>query len=88
MRVMIDSTDVKKRSGTSAKGKDYEIRTQAVYFDQGKRYPTEGKTRLADDAKPWPEGEYTIDLEKSTYVGKYGSLELSEELVLIPLGEA
>lgn len=87
MRVSVDSTDVKVKSGTSAKGKPYTIATQVVYIDTGKRYPAEGKTRLADPEKPWPVGEYTIDFDESSFVGQFGSLQLSEELVLIPMGD-
>lgn len=86
MRVMIDSTDVKTRSGTSARGKDYTLRTQECYFDMDKRYPVEGKVRLAEGQQPWAVGEYTVDLTKSCYVDKYGSLSMSEELHLVPFG--
>lgn len=87
MRVMIDSTDVKTKSGVSARGKDYTLRTQECYFDMDKRYPVEGKIRLADGAEAWPVGEYTIDVTKSCYVDKYGALSMSEELVLVPFGQ-
>lgn len=88
MRVTIDSDEVKVKSGTSTKtGKDWEIASQVYYLDTGKRYPAECKTRLADPKKPWPPGEYTVDVEASSYVNKFGALTFSEELVLIPLGE-
>lgn len=87
MRVMIDDTTVKTKSGTSAKGKAYSIHQQTAYFDFGKRYPTEGKVRLAEADKPWPPGEYTVDYDKSIFVNIFGSPQLSDELVLIPLGQ-
>jgi hypothetical protein len=84
MKITIDSTEVAERSGTSAQGKPYRIRTQTVYADLGKRYPSEVRIRLKDDAPAYAKGDYDIDLSHSVYVSKYGSLALSEELVLTP----
>jgi hypothetical protein len=84
MKVTIDNTEVSERSGTTAQGKPYRIRTQLGYADLGKRYPSEVRIRLKDDAQAYAPGEYSIDLGKSVYVSKYGSLALSEELVLVP----
>ena len=70
-----------------------EIRTQVGYADMGKRYPAEVKMRLNDDHASdckneegaWRPGEYEVDVLKSSYVSKYGSLALSEELFLLPV---
>lgn len=83
MRIIIDSTEVKTKEGTNDKG-PWAIRTQVGYADKGKRYPSEIKIRLKGDAPAWPVGEYTINDNESSYVSKYGSLALSEELVLEP----
>lgn len=88
MRISIDSTEVNTKSGTGKNGKPYSIATQTAFVDTGKRYPAECRIRLADENKPWPVGEYTIDFEKSVFVGAYDRLTLSEEVVLVPMGEA
>lgn len=88
MKVTIDRAEVSERSGTTAQGKPYRIRTQLGYADLGKRYPSEIRIRLKDDAPAFAPGDYNIDLSQSVYVSKYGSLALSEELVLVSEGTA
>lgn len=84
MKIEIDSADVKTVSGTNARG-PWSIRTQVGYMQQpGKRYPSEIKVRLKEGAPPYAPGSYDVDLAASCYVSKYGSLALSEELVLVP----
>lgn len=87
MRISIDNTETHTKSGTGKNGKPYSITTQTGYADMGKRYPSEVRIRLEDGDKPFPPGEYTIDFEKSVFVGAFDRLALSEELVLVPLGE-
>lgn len=84
MRIIIDSTTVTEKKGTSEKGA-WSIRNQVGYADTGKRYPAEIKLRLKGDEPAYPVGEYEVDLAQSVYVSKYGSLALSEELVLLPV---
>jgi hypothetical protein len=83
MRILIDDTNINTKSGTDKNGRPYAIRSQAGYLDTGKRYPAEIKIRLKDDALAFPVGEYEVNLAASTYVSKYGSLAMSEELVLV-----
>lgn len=87
MRISIDNTDLKTKSGVGKNGKDYAIHTQTGYLDTGKRYPVECQIRVEDEKKAYPPGEYVIDFEKSVYVDKFNRPALSEELVLIPFGE-
>ena len=87
MRISIDSESVQTKSGTGKNGKPYSISTQTGYADTGKRYPAEVRIRVPDGQKSYTPGEYTIDFEKSTYVGAFDRLTLSEELVLVKLGE-
>lgn len=86
MRISIDSENVIVKSGVGKNEKPYEICTQVAYLDIGKRYPVEFKFRVFDKTKPYPPGEYVIDMEKSVYVDKYNRIAMSEELVLVPLG--
>lgn len=88
MRISIDTTETQTKSGTGKNGKPYSITTQTGYADTGKRYPSEVRIRLQDGEKPYAPGEYCIDFEKSVYVGAFDRLALSEELVLLPMGEA
>ncbi len=83
MRITIDSNEIQSRTGTNARG-PWELRTQTGYAEMGKRYPSEIKLRLKDGHAAYAPGDYEIDLAKSAYVSKYGSLALSEELVLSP----
>jgi hypothetical protein len=83
MRILIDDTNIHTKSGTDKNGRPYAIRSQMGYLDVGKRYPAEIKIRLKDDAQAFAAGEYSVDLSASTYVSKYGSLAMSEELVLL-----
>lgn len=87
MRITIDTTEVTSKEGTNDKGKHWEIHSQTYYRDTGKRYPIEGRLRLKDKTKPWPPGDYVVDIEASSFNDKYGRLTYSEELVLIPFGE-
>jgi hypothetical protein len=87
MRVSIDTTDIKSVKGSNDRG-PWEIRTQTGYADLGKRYPSEVKVRLKEGEGPYAPGDYEVDLSKSAYVSKYGSLALSEELVLMPVSAA
>jgi len=88
MKIMIDSTDVKTKSGTSKAGSAYSIREQEAYVDTGKRFPEAIKLSLEKDQAPHAVGEYTIDLDKSCYVGRFGGLELSSSPHLVPIAKA
>lgn len=91
IRIEIDSVDTFPRSGTSGKGKPYKIVEQAGYAvglvnrDTGKagKYPVAVRFALADDAKPYPVGTYTVD-DKSFSVGQYGDLQVAR-LFLSPV---
>ena len=83
MKIMIDSTDVKTKNGTSKSGAPYSIREQEAYLDTGKRFPEAIKLNLERDQQPHPVGEYSIDIDRSVYVGRFGGLELSSSPVLV-----
>ena len=86
MRISIDSSEVKVKSGIGKNDKPYEICTQVAYLDTGKRYPGECKIRVPDKSSAFAPGEYVIDFDKSLYVDRFGHIAVSEELVLQPLG--
>ena len=84
MKILIDSAEVKTKSGTSKAGRPYTIREQEGYLESGKRYPTAIKLNLENDQPAHPPGEYSIDFDKSVYADRFGSLALSSSPVLIP----
>lgn len=80
LRVMIESEEVKEKSGTSPRtGKPYRIREQGAYIyligKDGKenRFPAQMRVSLEDDQAPYKQGEYTLALS-SLYVGRFDSL--------------
>ncbi len=60
---------------------------QQAYLHTGGQYPLPFKIQLQDRNKPYAIGEYTLSTE-SFRVGKYGDLETSRHLKLIPLAPA
>lgn len=84
LQVQVDSTDISTRTGTDKNGKPYSMRSQTGYLDTGKRYPQELRFRLKDGQPAFPAGVYDVDVSRSSYINKYGTLALSEELVLVP----
>ncbi len=87
-RVMIESAEVREKSGRSAKnGKDYRIREQEAFiflFDQHgaeKRFPSAIRLNL-DDQPAYKPGEYTITPD-SVFVGEFGQLRFGR-LRLVP----
>lgn len=75
-----------KRSGTSAKGRPYEIKEQEAYFHlPGAKYPVKSTIRLGDDVpdQGYAPGMYDVDLGKSIEVETFGP-KWGFRTVLIP----
>lgn len=87
--IEIDSSEVKTRSGVSAKtGKDYSIREQVAYAHiPGNRYPQQIKLTLEDGQHPYPVGKYALD-PSSFYVGRFDDLQLRVKLANLPAAKA
>lgn len=85
MSIMIEitSTEVKSRSGTSARtGNPYSMREQFGYLhQQGQPYPTKIKIALEDNQPPYYPGNYDLS-PNSFYVDKYDGLAVRP--ILIP----
>lgn len=83
MKVVIESTELAKRSGTSKAGNAYEIFEQrALLFRTGEKYPDKFKVNVPSSNAAYPPGEYAL-CESSFSVSRFGGLEVSP--VLLPL---
>lgn len=86
MKIEIVNSDVQTITGTSAKGKPYEMKLQTAYFHQvGQTYPDKFEVILpravnGQTVKPYAAGFYTVDYDKSFNVYN-GRLSFSPVLV-------
>jgi hypothetical protein len=80
MKVIIESSAVRNRSGVSAKGRPYSMNIQRGLL-KGERSAGEIEIILDDGQQPYPEGEYTFDWERCITIGSFGSLRFSPVLV-------
>jgi len=81
MKVEIKSTATTKKSGTSAKGRAYEIVEQEGWVTCNGEY-RRLRIGLADGAHPFAPGEYTLG-EGSFLINQYGQLEVGR-IELVP----
>lgn len=80
-RIEILSDKVHTKSGTSKKGKPYEIREQdAVLHDTAKKYPQECRVLVPDGEQPFTAGVYEIESPFS--IGQFDSLQVNRGLGL------
>lgn len=84
LNIEIQSAEVHEKSGTSSKtGKPYRMREQVGYLDlNGERRRI--AIGLKREQPPFEPGRYGL-AESSFYVGKFGSLCISNEPVLVRL---
>lgn len=89
MKVEITSTETKTISGVSSRtNKPYNLNKQKGYLHlEGQKYPSAFEFTLADNATPYPNGFYTVD-ESSFFIDRFGSLNVSGSLKLVPLAAA
>ena len=80
--IEIVSTDVKSRSGTSARtGNAYSMREQIAYLHKsGEPYPEKIKINLDDGVSPYGVGNYNL-APSSFYVDKYDAIAVRPVLV-------
>lgn len=86
MSVMIEIVDptIQTRSGVAKDtGKAYTIREQVGYVHLGEQYPAKIVVNLPDNHSGWPCGWYELG-GGSYQVGRFGALELSRRLALVP----
>jgi hypothetical protein len=83
--IEITSTEIKTRSGTSARtGNPYTMREQIGYLHKaGDPYPEKIKISLEDNQPPYHTGNYDLS-PSSFYVDKYDSLSVRPVLVSRP----
>lgn len=85
MRITITSTAVETKSGTSKKtGKPYTVHEQRATAENS-RFRMPVRLTLGDDGKPYPEGQYDVDLDASVKIGQYGDFGWERQLVLVPV---
>jgi hypothetical protein len=87
--IEVERADVQERTGTRDNGQPWKIRNQVVYahmYDAEtgalKRYPTEVKLRLVDDAKPYQPGFYILS-PTSIFSDRYDALAVDAHLVSV-----
>lgn len=73
-KVEVESAYVEERSGVSAKGKDYEIRSQKAWIFLNSKFPKEFTITLDSGQGAFPPGLYEVDLLPALDVGDYGRL--------------
>lgn len=75
MKIEIRDTDVKVKSGTSARtGKDYSIREQEAWAHlDDKPYPSRVVVTVDDDAPPYEPGYYDV-APQSFFVGRFDQM--------------
>jgi hypothetical protein len=85
MKIEIQSSEVKSRSGTSQKtGRPYTIREQQAYAHiPTSAYPVEISINLRGDEQPWSPGMYQLD-DASFFVDRFKSLSIGT-LTLRPI---
>jgi len=86
MSVKIEIVDptIETRSGNAKEsGKAYTIREQVGYVHLGEQYPAKIVINLPDNHAGWPCGWYELG-GGSFVVGRFGALELSRRLALVP----
>lgn len=80
MRIEVKNEELKRVSGTSSRGKDYNFHTQQAYAHlPGKPYPVEIKLTIDAGNSAYKLGFYELSND-SFYVDKYGNLGLSPKL--------
>lgn len=86
MKIEIANVSVRNQSGTSQRtGKPYSMEKQEGYLHlEGQPYPVKFEFTLAQGAKPYEKGYYTVT-DKSFIVDRFGSLSLSGQLELVPI---
>ena len=87
MSIMIEiaSTEIKSRSGTSARtGNTYSMREQIGYLHKGELYPERIKITLEDNQQPYAIGKYQL-APSSFYVDKYDSVAVRPVLIAQPM---
>lgn len=86
MKVLIESTAVDVRSGVK-NDKPWTINSQSVRimsdFVRGLAV-----VNLPDANKPYPIGEYDLDLERNFSIGGFGRLELNRNITLSPKSQS
>lgn len=77
MRVQVLSSEVRTKSGTSARtGKSYSIREQSGFIQLGaKPFPVEVTMSLEDAEPPYQPGDYAVS-EDSFFVGRFNQLQV------------
>lgn len=84
IRVEIESTNLKKRSGVSnTTQKEYSMQEQmALMFRQGERYPEKIKLTLDKDASAYPVGIYMLS-DESFQLSRFSGIQLFPRLIPI-----
>jgi Helix-destabilising protein len=87
MSIMIEiaSTDIKSRSGTSARtGNAYSMREQIGYLHKCDIYPERIKITLEDNQLPYAIGTYVL-APASFYVDKFDAIAVRPVLIARPI---
>lgn len=82
LTITVKNRHVQKRSGVSAKGKDYTIFTQEATAECD-RFRQTVKLTLNDSGDPIPEGVYQVDFDACLEVTQYGELRFGRQLALL-----
>ena len=87
IRIEIESTNLKQRSGTSKdSGKPYSMQEQmALMFRQGERYPEKIKLTLDKDSSAYAVGHYMLS-DESFELSRFAGIHIRPRL--IPLASA
>ncbi len=81
-------TAISNRSGTSASGRPWQIRSQNCWiFKEGSNFPQLYSINLPDNLPSYPAGDYLLDVEAMVVPNDFGSLSLGRapvHLVVAP----
>lgn len=81
LTITVKNQHVNKRSGTSAKGRDYTIYTQEAMAECD-RFRQVIKLTLDDEGTPVPNGVYHVNFDACLEVTQYGELRFGRQLAL------
>lgn len=82
----VESDFVDERSGISAKGKQYSIRSQKIWAFLGSKFPKEATINLDEGQRPFKPGLYEFDLLPALDIGDFGRFVIDgRRLVLVPV---
>lgn len=81
MKVIIESTETSERSGVSANGRPWTLRSQSARV-QSEFLAGPIELTVPDGQPAYVAGEYDLNLEKSIAITQYGQLQMLRRLHL------